>query len=94
MHDLTSLPFELSETPGGRELVDRVRRRRLESLQAGLAALTEPARGFGHSDYLLRLDTDDLEGLEADLEEVIARYSERRGEHVVSLHLLALPRPS
>ena len=94
VHDMTGLPFELTQAPGGRELVDQIRRRQMESLQAGLAALTEPVRGFGHSDYLLRLDSDELEALEVELEAVIARFSERRGEHVVSLHLLALPRPS
>jgi len=91
VHELTNIPFELAQMPTGRELVDQVHQRQLESLQAGLAALREPARGFGHSDYLLRLDTDDLEAMTAELERVIERYSDRDGEHAVDLHLLTLP---
>jgi len=94
VHEMTSFPVELVQAPGGRELFDQVQRRQLEILQEGLAALTEPTRGFSHSDYQLRLDTDDLEALAADLEAVVARYSRRSGEHSVSLHVLALPRPA
>jgi DNA-binding transcriptional ArsR family regulator len=94
VHDMTSFPADLVRVPGGRELLDQVQRRQLEILQEGLAALSEPTRGFSHSDYQLRLDTHDLEALATELEEVIARYSRRTGEHDVSLHVLALPRTS
>lgn len=93
LHDVTSFPNELGQQPGGRELVDRVRRRQMETPQAGLAALGEPRSGLGHNDYLLRLDTDDLLSLAAELQEVVERYADRQGEHRVSLHVLTLPTP-
>jgi DNA-binding transcriptional ArsR family regulator len=93
-HDMTAFPAELWDTPGGREHVVAVRRRQLDSLRRGLAAWTGAARGIGHSDYLLTLDTDDLEAMAAEIDEVVGRYAGRRGAHPVTLHVLTLPRPS
>ena len=94
LHDLTSFPPALVATPAGRELVDQVSRRQMESLQAGLAALPRPEPGFGHSDYLLKLDADDLLALGEEIESLVSRYRERAGKHTVSLHVLALPSTS
>jgi hypothetical protein len=91
VHDMTSFPSTLAELDGGREYVDAVRRRQEEQLRDGLAAWTEPRPGIGHSDYFLSLDADDLVELGRELEEVIARYSGRRGPEQVSLHVLTLP---
>jgi hypothetical protein len=63
-------------------------------LRQGLAAWTEHRPGIGQSDYLVTLDPDDLEALEQEIEDVIARYSTKQGSESVSLHVLALPRPS
>lgn len=92
-HDMTAFPAELWDTPGGREHVVAVRRRQLESLRKGLAAWTGAARGIGHSDYLLTLDTADLEALAEEIDQVVGRYADRNGEHPVTFHVLTLPRP-
>ncbi len=94
LHDLTSFPPALVATPAGRELVDEVSRRQMESLQTGLAALERPTPGFGHSDYLLSLDTDDLLALGEEIESLVGRYRDRSGEHAVALHVLTLPSSS
>lgn len=92
LHDVTSFPPALAELEGGREYVDVVRRRQEEHLREGLAAWTEHRAGIGHSDYFLRLDPSDLEALQAELDDVIARYASSAGSEQVSLHVLALPR--
>jgi DNA-binding transcriptional ArsR family regulator len=94
LHDMTSFPAALADLDGGREYVDAVRRRQEEHLREGLAAWTEHRPGIGHSDYFLTLDPDDLEALEQEMEDVIARYSTKTGSEPVVLHVLALPRPS
>lgn len=91
LHDLTSFPAALAELDGGREYVDAVRRRQEEHLREGLLAWTGERPGIGHSDYLLSLDPDDLEALNAELDEVIARYADRAGAERIALHILALP---
>lgn len=94
LHDTTNFPSALAELDGGREYVDVVRRRQEDQLKAGLEAWTEHRRGIGHSDYFVQLDPEDLEALELEIEEVIGRYSTRKGSEPVSLHILMLPKPS
>lgn len=94
LHDLTSFPSALSDLDGGREYLDAVRRRQEEHLREGLMAWTGERAGIGHSDYLLNLDPEDLEALGAELDEVIARYSNRGGAERIALHVLALPATS
>lgn len=91
LYDLTTVPASLADLDGGREYVDAVRRRQEAHLKEGLEAWTEPRRGFGHSDYFLELDVEDLEAMEADIEAVISRYSEKKGSERVTLHVLMLP---
>ncbi|AXT85539.1 transcriptional regulator [Aeromicrobium sp. A1-2] len=93
LHDMTSFPHSLAQLDGGREYVDGVRRRQEELLREGLDAWTEPRPGIGHSDYFLTLDPEDLEALERELSDVIARYTHRSGSEQVALHVLALPSP-
>ncbi len=91
LYDLTHFPAALAELDGGREYVDTVRRRQEEHLRAGLNAWTEPRPGIGHSDYPVRLDPEDLEAMELEIEEVISRYSDRKGSERVTVHVLMLP---
>jgi len=94
LHDMTNFPPALTQLDGGREYVDAIRRSQEEHLRAGLEAWTEPRRGIGHSDYFVKLDPEDLEALEIEIEEVIGRYSDRKGSERVSLHVLMLPKPA
>lgn len=94
LHDMTTFPSTLADLDGGREYVDAVRRRQEELLREGLTAWTEHRPGIGHSDYGLLLDPSDLEAMLTDIEEVVARYSSRRGSERVALHVLALPNPA
>ncbi len=91
-HQMTSFPARLADSEGGRRLFDVVHRQQLELLHEGLAALTEPRPGFGHSDYVVQLDPDDLESLSAEIEAVIERYRGRAGSLSAAIHVLALPR--
>ncbi len=91
-HQMTSFPTKLADSEGGRSLFEVVRRQQLELLQEGLATLTEVRRGFGHSDYVVQLDPDDLESLGEDIEAVIDRYRGRGGSQSAVIHVLALPR--
>ncbi|WP_344770529.1 helix-turn-helix domain-containing protein [Aeromicrobium panaciterrae] len=91
LYDLTNFPTALAELDGGREYLDTVRRRQEERLKAGLTAWTETRPGIGHSDYAVRLDPDDLQAMEAEIEEVISRYSDRKGSERVTVHVLMLP---
>lgn len=91
LHDMTHFPSALAELDGGREYVDAVRRRQEEHLKEGLTAWTEPRPGIGHSDYFVTLDVEDLEAMEADIEAVISRYSEKKGSERVTVHVLMLP---
>lgn len=91
LHDSTSFPNALADLDGGREYVDAVRRRQEEHLRQGLQAWTGSRPGLGHSDYDLRLDPADIDGLVDELDAVIARYAHRRGSEHVALHLLMLP---
>lgn len=94
LYDLTTYPAALADLDGGREYVDAVRRRQEYVLRQGLEAWTEHRRGIGQSDYPLALDPDDLEALAQEIEDVIARYSDRKGSEEVTVHILTLPRPS
>lgn len=91
LHDSTSFPSALADLDGGREYVDAVRRRQEEHLRSCLEAWTEHRPGFGHSDYDLRLDPADVEQLERDMHELMARYSHRGGSEQVAAHVLLLP---
>lgn len=91
LHDLTTFPSALAALDDGREYLDIVRRRQEEYLRDGLQAWTEHRRGIGHSDYLVRLDADDLEQMNAEIEQVIERYARRSTGDAVTVHVLALP---
>ncbi len=91
LFDMTSFPVALAELDGGREYIDAVRRRQEEHLKEGLNAWTEPRPGIGHSDYPVTLDPEDLQAMAAEIEEVISRYSDRKGSERVTLHVLMLP---
>ena len=66
----------------------RARARQLAALDA--ADAVEHA-DLGHSDYLLRLDDDQLTELVARLTGIVHEYLDHRGDRLVALHLLALP---
>lgn len=92
---LTELPAALSETHEGRSALAIVRQVQREHLSRQLAVLdaadaVEHA-DLGHSDYLLRLDDDQLTELVARLTEIVHEYLDHRGDRLVALHLLALP---
>ena len=91
LYDLTHFPAALADLDGGREYIDAVRRKQEERLRAGLTAWTEPRVGIGHSDYAVQLDPEDLLAMEAEIGEVIARYSDRKGAERVTVHVLTLP---
>ncbi len=92
---LTELPAALSETPEGRSAMSVVRGVQQEHLARQLAALEATSDvehpDLGHSDYLLRLDDDQLTELVARLTDVVHEYLDHRGDRLVALHLLALP---
>lgn len=90
LHDSTSLPSSLAELPGGRLYLDVVRRRHEEYLAEGLAA-RDDTPGFDHSDYLVRLDPEEMEQMLAEVGEVITRWSGRSGSLTAAVHVLALP---
>lgn len=91
--DVTSWSEELFEGPGGDEVFAAVRSGQLEHLRRSLVGWTRPERGIGASDYLLHLDPDDLDALNGELHDVVARYVGRAGTREVALHVLALPYP-
>lgn len=91
LHDGTSFPSALADLDGGREYVDMVRRRQEERLRQGLEAWTEHVPGIDHSDYVLRLDPDDLVQMLDDIDAVIEGYAHRGGAVHVALHVLTLP---
>lgn len=92
---LTELPSTLSETDEGRSAMAVVRGVQQEHLSRQLAALdatgTVEHADLGHSDYLLRLDDEQLTELVARLSEVVHEYLDHQGDRVVALHVLALP---
>lgn len=92
---LTELPSALSETPEGRSAMAVVRGVQQEYLARQLAALdaTDGVEhpDLGHSDYLLRLDDDELTELVARLTGVVHEYLDHQGDRLVALHVLALP---
>ncbi len=92
---LTELPADLSRTEEGRSAMAVVQGVQQEHLFRRLAALdaadTVEHPALGHSDYLLRLDDDQLTELVGRLTEVVHEYLDHRGERLVALHVLALP---
>lgn len=92
---LTELPASLSNTAEGRAAMAVVRGVQQEHLARQLAALdtveSDEHPDLGHSDYLLRLDDDQLTELAGRLSEVVHEYLDHRGERLVALHVLALP---
>ncbi len=91
--ELTSWSDDVFRGEEGEQVFAAVRTGQLEHLRRSLAAWRRPGNGFGASDYLLRLDPDDLESLTAELSAVVTRYAGRRGAQAVALHVLALPYP-
>ncbi len=91
LHDSTRLPSSLASMPGGRVYLDAVRQRQAEYLAEGLDAWVGDEQGFGHSDYLVRLDPADLEAMMDEIGEVVARYRGRDGSVATTVHALALP---
>lgn len=94
VHDMTTFPDHLAELPGGREALDQVNERQLQVLADGVAAWRDAgsSEGFGHDDYIVDLDPEDLQELTAEISTVIDRYRSRTGSRAVTLHVLALPR--
>ena len=93
-HDMTSFPDSLAALPGGRAALEQINQFQLDQLTVGLQAwreLDDPT-GFGHSDYKLDLDPNDLRELSEEITALIDRYRERAGSEPVRLHVLALPR--
>ena len=92
---LTELPAALSRTDEGRSAMAVVRGVQQEHLARQLAALEATGAvehaDLGHSDYLLRLDDDQLTELVGRVTEVVHEYLDHRGGRLVALHLLALP---
>ncbi|WP_193103975.1 helix-turn-helix transcriptional regulator [Brachybacterium sp. FME24] len=96
VHDMTTLPDSLAELPGAREALDQVHDRQLRVLADGVETwrATGSGEGYGHSDYLLELDPDDLRELTEEISALVERYRTKAGSNPVSLHVLALPRSS
>lgn len=91
LHDSTSLPPSLASLPGGAVYLDAVRRRQQEYLIEGLAAWAGSEPGLGHSDFLVRVESDELEDMMIEIAEVVSRYAGRSGPLASAIHVLALP---
>lgn len=94
LHDLTSLPDSLFSLPGGRAALEQLQSGQLQQLLDGVTAwkgLADPD-GFGHSDYVLQLDLEDMHALSEELTALVERYRSRSGSIPVKLHALLLPR--
>jgi DNA-binding transcriptional ArsR family regulator len=90
-HDMTTLPDELWNIPGGREHLDVLKRRQVEVMLERLGAWTEPQPGIGHDDYVLHRDGDDLVQVATEIEAVVQGYAGKRGAQKVGVHVLRLP---
>ncbi len=91
LHELTEFPYALAALDEGREYLDAVRRRSEELLRDGLDAWREPRPGIGHSDYMVRLDADELQQMNDEIGQVIERYARRDSGEPVTVHVLTLP---
>ncbi|MGJ9420916.1 ArsR/SmtB family transcription factor [Aeromicrobium sp. CF3.5] len=91
LQDSTRLPTSLAALPGGHIYLDAVRRRQQEYLLEGLNAWTENDPGLGHSDYLVRLEPDEIDQMMDEIGEVVSRYAGRSGPLTAAVHVLALP---
>jgi len=89
---LTELPPSLTDTAEGRAAMSVVREVQQGHLARQLAALAgETETAFEHSDYLLRLEPDELRELNQRLHDVVHDYLDHDGTRLVALHLLSLP---
>jgi DNA-binding MarR family transcriptional regulator len=89
---LTELPPTLTETAEGRAAMAVVRSVQQGHLARQLAAFAdETETAFEHSDYLLRLEPEDLRELNQRLHAVVDDFLDHDGGRLVALHLLALP---
>jgi len=102
-HDMTSFrTASLYEDETGRELLGVAMRQAIDNLMGDIDAyLTQDLSGewrasLGASDYLLQLNSDEVNKLREELSVVIERYrglqSESPDAKTIALHLLALPR--
>ena len=92
VHEMTTLPRALGETPEGRAALRVIKSEQERTLLRRIeAASLDPAVPYEHSDYLLDLDLADLEELTARLTETILSYRGRGGEHRIGLHVVAAP---
>ena len=102
-HEMTSFrTASLYEDEAGRELLGVAMRQAIDNLMGDIDAyLTQDLSGewrasLGASDYLLQLNSDEVNKLREELSVVIERYRGRESESSdaksIALHLLALPR--
>ncbi len=92
VHEMTTLPRALRETPEGRAAIGVVKSEQERTLLRRIeAASLVPGAPFEHSDFLLDLDLADLEELTAQITELVLSYKGRGGEHRIGLHVVAAP---